>query len=130
MRIPTAPRAFMRTLLLVASCTLFPLSAWADDAHGRHGQGHAQWHDGFYKNLTIPGSKTSCCNLADCRPTQIRGNGDHYEIMKDGRWIRVPTERIVKVTAPDGGAHICAPESYGGRFDPDDVFCIVMPLET
>jgi hypothetical protein len=132
MRILTAPRTFMRALLLAAPCALFPLSAWADETHphGLHGQGHAQWHDGFYKNLNIPGSKTSCCNLADCRPTQIRTNGDHYEIMKDGRWIRVPPEKIVKVTAPDGGAHICAPESYGGRFDPDYVFCIVMPLET
>jgi hypothetical protein len=42
----------------------------------------------------------------------------------------VQPEKIVKTTAPDGGAHICAPESYGGRFDPDYVFCIVMPLES
>jgi hypothetical protein len=131
MSILTAQRRFLRsalfTLLLVpASATL----ATGQDHAGYHGQGHARWHETFYKNLKIPGSKTSCCNLADCRPTKIRSNGDHYEIMKDGRWIRVPPDKIVKVTAPDGGAHICAPDSYGSRFDPDYVFCIVMPLES
>ena len=99
-------------------------------AQGHHGHGHAQWHESFYQKLQIPGSKTSCCNLSDCRPTEVRSNGDHYEIRKDGRWIRVQQEKIVKVTAPDGGAHICAPDSNGGRFDPDYVFCIVMPLES
>jgi hypothetical protein len=97
---------------------------------GRHGSGHDTWHEGFYQKLKIPGTNTSCCNLADCRPTQIRTVGDHYEVMKDGRWIRVQPEKVVKITAPDGGAHICAPESLGTRFDPDYVYCIVMPLET
>jgi hypothetical protein len=130
MSILTARSEFLRSLLI--TLFLFPASlAFAADEHaGHHGAGHAQWHESFYKNLTIPGSKTSCCNLADCRPTEIRSNGDHYEIKKDGRWIRVQQEKIVKVTAPDGGAHICAPESYGGRFEPDYVFCIVMPLES
>jgi hypothetical protein len=130
MSILTARSELLRFLLVISF--LFPASfAFAADEHtGQHGAGHAQWHDAFYKNLTIPGSKTSCCNLADCRPTQIRSNGAHYEIKKDGRWIKVQTEKIVKTTAPDGGAHICAPDSYGGRFDPDYVFCIVMPLES
>jgi hypothetical protein len=135
-------RLTMRYLLVLGvfgfSVEMLPISDKAraedmDHAHdhnGYHGQGHAQWHDSFYKNLMIPGTKTSCCNLADCRSTQIRTNGDHYEIMKDGRWIRVPTEKIVKATAPDGGAHICAPDSASGRFEPDYVFCIIMPLET
>jgi hypothetical protein len=120
-------------LLWSALVTLFlsPGLVVADGEHrGHHGAGHAQWHETFYKDLKIPGSKTSCCNLSDCRPTEIRSNGDHYEIMKDGRWIRVEPGKIVKVTAPDGGAHICAPDSTSGRFDPDYVFCIVMPLES
>lgn len=112
---------------LILGVSFFPGIASAQDGH--HGHGHAQWHESFYKKLEIPGSKTSCCNLSDCRPTVVRGNGDHYEIMKDGRWIRVQHDKIVKVTAPDGGAHICAPDSTSARFDPDYVFCIVMPLE-
>ena len=77
-----------------------------------------------------PDTKTSCCNLSDCRPTEIRSVDDHYEVKKDGRWIRVPTEKIVKVTAPDGGAHICAPSSESAAWGPDEVFCIIMPFET
>jgi hypothetical protein len=99
------------------------------DHDGHHGQGHAQWHDSFYQKLLIPGTKSSCCNLSDCRPTQIRTNGDHYEIMKDGRWIRVDPGKIVKTEAPDGGAHICAPDLGPTTRDPDLVYCIVMPSE-
>ena len=143
MGVPTAPRTLLRVALVIAASLLAPGIASAQDAHhghnhhshaaaphGQHGNGHAQWHESFYNKLQIPGSKTSCCNLTDCRPTQIRTNGDHYEIMKDGRWIKVDQSKIVKVTAPDGGAHICAPDTTNIRFDPDYVFCIVMPLET
>jgi hypothetical protein len=130
MSILTARSALLR-FTLVSACFISGTALAADsDQDGYHGHGHAQWHETFYKDLKIPGSKTSCCNLADCRPTQIRTNGDHYEVMKDGRWIKVQTEKIVKTTAPDGGAHICAPDSTSVRFDPDYVFCIVMPLES
>ena len=130
MSILTAHSALLRSTLITLFLGSGMAYAAADDFDGVHGHGHARWHETFYKDLKIPGSKTSCCNLADCRPTKIRANGDHYEVMKDGRWIKVQTEKIVKTTAPDGGAHICAPESTSGRFDPDYVFCIVMPLES
>jgi hypothetical protein len=140
MGIPAAQASVLRLALIAVVSLFVPSIAAAQDGHqhhaqghqvqGHHGRGHDKWHEGFYQKLQIPGSKTSCCNLSDCRPTEIRANGDHYEILKDGRWIRVDPGKIVKVTAPDGGAHICAPDSAGGRFDPDYVFCIVMPLET
>jgi hypothetical protein len=97
---------------------------------GHHGHDHDRWHTEFYSKLMRPDTKTSCCNLADCRPTEIRSRNDHYEVKKDGRWIRVPTDKIVKVLAPDGGAHICAPPSESTSWDPDYVFCIIMPMET
>jgi hypothetical protein len=141
-----ARRRLLRLALVLAASLLVPSIASAQDSqghnhhghsqhaqgdpNGHHGHGHAQWHESFYQKLQIPGSKTSCCNLSDCRPTQIRSNGGHYEILKDGRWIKVDPGKIVKVTAPDGGAHICAPDTKNVRFDPDYVFCIVMPLET
>jgi hypothetical protein len=131
MSILTARSAFLRFALITLFLVPASMTFVAGHDHAGHiGQGHAQWHDAFYKDLKIPGSKTSCCNLTDCRPTEVRANGGHYEIMKDGRWIKVQHEKIVKVTAPDGGAHICAPDSNAGRFDPDYVFCIVMPLES
>lgn len=115
-------------LLLVGILLGTPAAAPAQD--GQHGHGHDQWHAEFYSKLMRPDTHTSCCNLADCRPTEVRSVGDHYEVKKDGRWISVPQDKIVKTTPPDGGAHICAPPSYGMGWEPDHVFCIVMPPET
>ena len=30
----------------------------------------------------------------DCRPTQSRMVGDHYEVKVDGEWMRVPRDKI------------------------------------
>ena len=118
------------TVCLVArllACFAMPLTATAHD--GRHGHDHDKWHADFYSKLMRPDTQTSCCNLADCRPTEIRTVAEHYEVLKDDRWIRVPSDKIVKITAPDGGAHICAPPSDSTLWQPDDVFCIIMPFE-
>jgi len=115
-------------LVVVSALSFLPLPVIG--AEGDHGDGHDRWHGEFYSKLTRPDTKTSCCNLADCRPTEIRSAGTHYEVKKDGRWIRVPPEKIVKVAPPDGGAHICAPPSTSPVWEPDTVFCIVMPFET
>ena len=41
---------------------------------------HDEWHQGFYSKLNRNDGKGSCCNLMDCRPTQSRVVGDHYEV--------------------------------------------------
>jgi hypothetical protein len=120
----------MRAILKLLILSLSFLSVPAVAAEGDHGEGHAALHGEFYSKLLRPDTKTSCCNLADCRPTEIRSAGDHYEVKKDGRWIRVPSEKIVKVAPPDGRAHICAPPTASSTWGPDEVFCIVMPYET
>jgi hypothetical protein len=43
---------------------------------GDHGYRHEEWHAEFYSKLMRPDTKGSCCNLADCRPTEIRSAGD------------------------------------------------------
>src|SRR5262245_37579749 len=116
------------TLIVLFALSFISVPAIA--AEGDHGKGHEKWHAEFYSKLVRPDTKTSCCNLADCRPTEIRSGGDHYEVKKDGRWIRVPPKKIVKTAAPDGGAHICAPPTASPVWGPDEVFCIVMPFET
>src|SRR6201984_1119675 len=57
----------------------------------------------------------TCCNLMDCRPTQSRMVGDHYEVKVDGEWTPVPNDKINNVVAPDGGAHVCAPRQVGPK---------------
>jgi hypothetical protein len=122
------PTQTIGKLVVLGVVLSFSVPAATQESH--HGHGHDRWHAEFYSKLIRPDTKTSCCNLADCRPTEIRTSNDHYEVKKDGRWIRVPLDKIVKVVAPDGGAHICAPPSESTSWDLDYVFCIIMPMET
>jgi hypothetical protein len=107
-----------------------PFIGHAAAQEGHIGAGHDQWHRSFYNTLQRPDGKGSCCNLTDCRPTSIRTINGQYEIKKDGRWIPLPYDKIIKRLAPDGGAHICAPESSSKAFPADEVFCVIMPQET
>jgi hypothetical protein len=121
------------TLCIVAIVFAFVLAAfitYGAAQEGYIGHGHDKWHQGFYSTLKRPDGKGSCCNLTDCRPTSIRSSNGRYEIKKDGRWIPVPMEKIIKKAAPDGGAHVCAPDSNSKAYPADEVFCVVMPLET
>src|SRR5262249_62195469 len=67
----------------------------------------------------------SCCNLMDCRPTQSRMVGDHYEVKVDGAWTPVPYDKINNVVAPDGGAH--APRQMGPN--KGVLFWVILPFE-
>jgi hypothetical protein len=116
-----------RYAFLVLAIVLLATHARAQDGHIRHG--HDQWHAGFYSKLQRPGNKGSCCNLSDCRPTSTRTLNEAYEIKKDGRWISLPLDKVLRITAPDGGAHICAPDTNSRHYAPDEVFCVVMPPE-
>lgn len=113
---------FLVMLLLFTSPTLA--------FEGKHREGHEKWHSEFYQKLIRPDTKTSCCNMNDCSPTEVRAVDDHYEVMKDGRWVNVPSVKIVKEHAPDGGAHVCAPSSNNENYTPDEVFCVILPFET
>jgi hypothetical protein len=95
---------------------------------GHHGVGHETWHEGFYSTLIRKDTKTSCCNLSDCRPTEARMVDDHYEVKVDGAWLPVPKEAIQNISAPDGGAHVCAPPQIGAS--KGKVYCVVLPPET
>src|SRR6516162_498992 len=67
----------------------------------------------------------SCSNLMDCRPTQSRMVGDHYEVKVDGAWTPVPYDTINNVVAPDGGAHVCTPRQVGPN--KGVIFCVILP---
>jgi hypothetical protein len=118
----------MRTALglLLALAVLAP-QAKAQEHQGHHGHGHATWHEQFYSKLVRKDTKTSCCNMTDCRPTESRMVGDHYEVLVDGAWVSVPPHAIQNVAAPDGGAHVCAPPQVGGY--KGVVYCVVLPPE-
>jgi hypothetical protein len=104
---------------------LLTLPALAQE--GNLGHGHDEWHEGFYNGLVTPVTKVSCCSLSDCRPTSGRAVGDHYEVKVNGSWIRVLASKVLKVTAPDWGFHVCAPKIFDGN--PEHVYCVVLPPE-
>jgi hypothetical protein len=76
------------TLLGGAVSSFLCLNAPAQE--GYYGVGHDKWHQGFYSKLKRNDGQGSCCNLMDCRPTQSRMVGDHYEVKVDGAWTPVP----------------------------------------
>ena len=94
---------------------------------GYYGVDHERWHRDFYSKLNRNDGRGSCCNLMDCRPTQSRMVGDHYEVKVDGEWTPVPNDKINNVIAPDGSAHVCAPRQVGPN--KGVVFCVVLPPE-
>jgi hypothetical protein len=97
---------------------------------GQHGVGHEHWHQQFYSKLMRKDTRTSCCNLSDCVPTQSRMINDHYEVLVEGEWTKVPQDVIQNVAAPDGGAHVCFPKQPSNRYPKGTLFCVVLPPET
>src|SRR5262245_13207174 len=94
---------------------------------GYYGAGHGKWHKDCYSKLKRNDGQGWCCNLFDCRPTQSRMVGDHYEVKVDGEWMSVPNDKINNVIAPDGGAHVCAPRQVGRN--KGVLFCVILPPE-
>jgi hypothetical protein len=111
--------------LMISCC---PVLAIAQQHQGHHGVGHDTWHESFYSKLVRNDNKTSCCNLADCSPTTSRTIDGHYEVLVEGEWTRVPKAAIQNVTAPDGGAHVCAPKQQG--IQKGTLYCVVLPPES
>jgi opacity protein-like surface antigen len=66
---------------------------------GCYGVGHNKWHRDFYASLRRNDGQGPCCSLTDCRPTQSRMVGDHYEVKLDGEWMQVPNWTIINVVA-------------------------------
>lgn len=115
-------------LALLALAVLWHALATAQPYEGRHGVGHENWHADFYSKLMRKNTRTSCCNLIDCVPTQSRMVGDRHEVLVEGEWTPVPPETIQPVTAPDGGAHVCFPKP-GAHYPKGTIFCVVLPPE-
>jgi len=73
--------------------------------------GHETLHS-WYQGLRSPEGE-SCCNEGDCHPVDGRFMPEgaegavELEIWINGRWVRVPKDRILSQPSPDGGVHAC-----------------------
>ncbi len=80
-------------------------------SRGDYGMGHAQYHRDFYSQWKQPSNGVSCCNDADCRPTQSRIKDGQLQAMVNGEWWDVPAEAVLPETVPtplDLQDHVCA----------------------
>src|ERR671931_2598045 len=93
--------------LLGSAVSLF-LCVNAAAQEGYYGVGHDKWHQGSYSKRKRNDGRGSCCNLMDCRPTQSRMVGDHYEVKVDGAWTPVPYDKINNVIARWWRSRLCS----------------------
>jgi hypothetical protein len=86
-------------------------------------------HEKFYSTWRMPDHPSvSCCNDADCYPTEIKYvDGNIYaKRREDGKYIPVPQEKVERNRDnPDGRNHLCAPPP-GGLHPTDTVFCFAL----
>lgn len=99
------------------------LFAGPGSPQGNHGEGHDALHH-WYETLHDRNGR-ACCNRQDCRPTQSRVKGGNVEVMVDGIWAVVPTEKILPVPSPDLGSHVCSMKRPNG-YPLGHVFCVVL----
>jgi hypothetical protein len=62
----------------------------------------------WFHSLHQPDTGISCCDLADCRPTDYRTVADHYEVYVGDEWRAVPPNKVIKrLDNPTGHAIVC-----------------------
>ena len=91
-----------------------------------HPPEHQALHETFYSKWHMPDHPSlSCCNEADCYPTEIKFvDGRIYaKRREDGKYIAVPAEKVERNRDnPDGRNHLCAPPP--SAYPPSDtVYC-------
>ena len=86
-------------------------------------------HERFYSTWFMPDNPArSCCNKADCYPTEIKieGNNIFARRREDGKWLFIPSRKVERNRdSPDGRNHLCAPPP-GAMYLPDTVFCFAL----
>lgn len=86
-------------------------------------------HEKFYSTWRMPDNPTlSCCNKADCYPTDIKyvGGRLYAKRREDGKYIPIPPQKVERnKDNPDGRNHLCAPPPNGSNSS-DVVFCFAL----
>jgi len=86
-------------------------------------------HEKFYSAWHMPDNPSvSCCNQADCYPTEIKYvDGEIYaKRREDGKYIPIPPQKVERNRDnPDGRNHLCAPPP--SVYHPSDtVYCFAL----
>src|SRR5262249_21008571 len=86
-------------IILIIAATCFIIGLWGVcSAHGHY----------IYSGWMQPDAPhMSCCHEHDCKPTEERVVGDHFEAFYGGKWLPVPAWKVMHQHSPDGRPHIC-----------------------
>jgi hypothetical protein len=87
--------------------------------------GQAAWFD----SLRMPGTKASCCDVADCHRTEADWLKGSWWALVDQKWRQVPSNSVLSdPVSPDGSAYVCVGASAWsiGEDDPP-IYCFVPP---
>jgi hypothetical protein len=78
----------------------------------------------WFQSLLQPKTGMSCCSMADCRQTDFRIAGSHYEALVEGEWREVPRDTVLEQTDnPTGRAVVCYTPTRG-------IMCFIRGPET
>lgn len=138
----------VKVVLAVVGVAVLIVVAAVSKAPAQHHGGHhtpteRQMHNQFYKDLQRPditSQRASCCNgdeegkTGDCYQTKAKFEKGQWHALRreDAKWLAIPASKIIADAAPDGEAHLCAPdpiysvELYG---DSEVIFCFVPPVQ-
>jgi hypothetical protein len=97
--------------------------------HRVHPAADMPLHERFYSTWYMPDQPTkSCCNKADCYPTQVKFQDGQWWALRreDGRYIPVPWSKVEqRRDNPDGRNHLCAPPP-SSHHAPNTIFCFAL----
>jgi len=96
-------------------CCVLAMPAMAQDGENHAARHHPPqdmpMHEKFYSTWHMPDRPyVSCCNDADCYPTEIKYvDGTIYaKRREDGKYIPIPPEKVERNRDnPDGRNHLC-----------------------
>ena len=121
-------RLYFCGVILAGITALHPFAkhAVAQDHHHPAGL-ETQLHEKFYSTWFMPDEPSkSCCNKADCYPTEVKfQNGLWYARRReDGIYIPIPWKKVERSRDnPDGRNHVCMPPPTATHYPPNTVFC-------
>ncbi len=99
------------------------------DTQRHHPSQDQPLHETFYSKWHMPDNPSaSCCNEADCYPTEIKfDDGKIFaKRREDGKYIPVPPQKVERNRDnPDGRNHLCAPPPSAVRSS-DTVYCFAL----
>jgi hypothetical protein len=117
----------------LALCLACVIGFYAVDAAAQERGDHDTFHR-WYQGLRSPEGE-GCCNARDCHPVVSRYSwegpqgGWVLEILIRNRWVKVPEDRILPLSSPDGGVHACYsdPAPYMTEVNPGLIIrCVIV----